>query len=491
MFALKNSVVSLFFICLVVSILLFPYPMLSTKEPVWAIVVGFKGYAMYSFFDGKNLYTCGYNYRYVNDKYEPLPFIAKYDIVEEKLEWYKVIENVRGWACSVLLKNGKVIVAGFSAPGNGFLICLSENGDFLWGYMTPDCLFGLLDLGDEILAYGSGQVILFKENGKIVKSLFFEVKNSLGEWVPVDFKSIEYVDGKFYAVGYQFSLVSTKKWSFDGHLVCLGKDLNPLWITGFGIENVGDHYMAISYYNDYLYVGGFDEKGNMVLMKLNTNGNPVLAKYINYGGKGSIVAIHVIDNNIYVVGNMGKQKADSSDIMVLKVNEELRALKTYTIGGSLGDFCFKSTGTANGIIVSGKTYTWSLNKSSTESYPVIVYWPLEFVGKIGWKNVNWEPVVVGEGYELKTVLLSNITVLKLQIRHTNIKYDKHEFKLVEQNPITVLAKTETIPTTITPSPTPKNTTTLPNATIVLLMLAGAIAYFTIKYKLKKEAHARA
>jgi len=43
--------------------------------------------------------------------------------------------------------------------------------------MIPNCLFGLLDLRDEILAYGSGQVILFKENGKIVKSLFFEVKN--------------------------------------------------------------------------------------------------------------------------------------------------------------------------------------------------------------------------------------------------------------------------------------------------------------------------
>jgi len=122
-------------------------------------------------------------------------------------------------------------------------------------------------------------------------------------------------------------------------------------------------------------------------MKLSTNGNPVLAKYINYGGKGSTVAIHVIDNSIYIVGNMEKQKADSSDIMVLNVNEELRALKTYTIGESLGDFCSKSTETANGIIVSGKTYTWTLNKSSTESYPVIVYWPLEFVGKICWKTL--------------------------------------------------------------------------------------------------------
>ena len=142
---------------------------------------------MHSFFDGKNLYTCGYNHRYVGDKYEPAPFIAKYNIVEEKLKWYKVIEDVRGWAYSVLLKKGKVIIAGFSAPGNGFLICLSENGDFLWGYITPNCLYGLLDLGDEILAYGSSQAILFKENGKVVKSLFFEVKNSLGEWVPVDF----------------------------------------------------------------------------------------------------------------------------------------------------------------------------------------------------------------------------------------------------------------------------------------------------------------
>jgi len=105
-----------------------------------------------------------------------LPFIAKYDIVEEKLEWYKIVGDVRGRAYSVLLKNGKVIVVGFSAPGNGFLICLSENGGFLWGYMTPNCLYGLLDLGDEILAYGSGQVVLFKENGEIIKSLFFEVK---------------------------------------------------------------------------------------------------------------------------------------------------------------------------------------------------------------------------------------------------------------------------------------------------------------------------
>ena len=67
--------------------------------------------------------------------------------------------------------------------------------------------------------------------------------------------------------------------------------------------------------------------------------------------------------------------------MILKVNEELQALKTYIIGGGLGDFCFKSTGTANGIVVSGKTYTRTLNKSSTESYPVTVYWPIEFVGK--------------------------------------------------------------------------------------------------------------
>ena len=97
--------------------------MLSTKGPVLAIVVGFKGYAMHSFFKGKSLHTCGYNYRYVNDKYEPLPFNAKYDIVEEKLEWYKVIEDVRRWAYSVLLKNGKVIVVGFSALGSSFLIC--------------------------------------------------------------------------------------------------------------------------------------------------------------------------------------------------------------------------------------------------------------------------------------------------------------------------------------------------------------------------------
>jgi len=76
-------------------------------------------------------------------------------------------------------------------------------------------------------------------------------------------------------------------------------------------------------------------------------------------------------------------------------------------------------------------------------------------GEIGWKNVNWEPIVIEEGYELKTVLLSNITVLKLEIRHTNIKYDKHEFKLVEQNSVIVLAKTETIPTTITSPPTSK------------------------------------
>ena len=120
---------------------------------------------------------------------------------------------------------------------------------------------------------------------------------------------------------------STKKWSFDGHLVCLGKDLNPLWIIGFDIENVGNHYMVISYYNDYLFVGGFNEKGNMVLMKLSANGKHVLAKYINYGGKGSIVVIHVISNNIYIVGNMEKQKAGSSGIVILKVNEELQALK--------------------------------------------------------------------------------------------------------------------------------------------------------------------
>ena len=485
MFALKNSVVSLLFICLVVLVLPFPYPTLSTKESAWAIVIGLKGYAMHSFFDGKNLYTCGYNYRYVGDKYEPAPFIAKYSIVEEKLKWYKVIEDVRGWAYSVLLKKGKVIIAGFSAPGNGFLICLSENGDFLWGYITPNCLYGLLDLGDEILAYGSGQAILFKENGKVVKSLFFEVKNSLGEWVPVDFKAVKYVDGKFYAVGYQFSLVSTRKWSFDGHLTCLDKNLNPLWVVGFGLKDLGDHYMTVSYHNNYLFVGGFDEKGNMILMKLSTDGNPVLAEYVNYGNKGSIVAIHVINNTIYLVGNMEKQDADSGDLMVLKVNEELQILKAYTIGGSLGDFCFKSFWAINGIVVSGKTFTWTLNKASTDSYPLIVYWPLQFVGEVRWKNKKWKPIVVEEEHNLETTSLNNTSALKLEVRHTSAKYSKEKFSLVNQNPLVIFAKAEILATTITPSITPKhvaNMNLLYVITVVTLVsVIGVIVYFIARY----------
>jgi len=69
-------------------------------------------------------------------------FVAKYDIGERGLIWFRVVEDVRGWAYSILVKDNYVYVSELLADVGGvFIICLSsDDGKFLWGYVAEKCL---------------------------------------------------------------------------------------------------------------------------------------------------------------------------------------------------------------------------------------------------------------------------------------------------------------------------------------------------------------
>ena len=212
----------------------------------WGIaVVGFRGKVLGSFVDGDFLYICGYVERYVDDKYSPEIFVAKIDIEERRLVWYRVVENVRGWANVVLVKDGYVYVAGLLA-GRGFIICLNSDGEFLWGYVTEKYFEGLLDLGDYVLAYGEGQFIILNKGGDIVENVVVELRNSVGEWSPLNVMKAIYVDGKIYALGYKWNLVSEKRYfDLDGFLICFNKDLEVEWAVGFGTKEFNEYFTDI------------------------------------------------------------------------------------------------------------------------------------------------------------------------------------------------------------------------------------------------------
>ena len=75
----------------------------------------------------------------------------------------------------------------------------------------------------------------------------------------------------------------------------------------------------------------------------------------------------------------------------MKISGESEA-SAWTIGGSLEEFCWKSIPYREGIVVYGRSATWSFNE--TEPYPIIVYWPLDSVGEVKWNIEGWEPIKV-------------------------------------------------------------------------------------------------
>jgi len=403
----------------------------------WGIaVVGFRGKVLGSFVDGDFLYICGYVERYVDDKYSPEIFVAKINIEERMLVWYRVVENVRGWANLVLVKDGYVYVAGLLA-GKGFIICLNSDGEFLWGYVTEKCFKGLLDLGDYVLAYGEGQFIILNREGDIVENVMIVLRNSVGEWSPLNVMKAIYVNGKIYALGYKWNLISEKRYfDLDGFLICFNKDLEVEWAVGFGTKEFNEYFTDIYYHNEYFYITGFshemgeevtEEKG-VIVAKFSLNGTPSWVKLFNSRCE-SAQSIHIFNEDIYVVGRYRSNISSLHDILVLKIGEEGEA-SAWTIGSSLEEFCWKSTPYREGIIVYGKSAIWSFNK--TVSHLVIIYWPLDSVGEIKWGIENLESIRV----EKKPIPIPStpyeITFRSLELREYEAYCKKYDFKIVEK-----------------------------------------------------------
>jgi len=366
----------------------------------WGFVIGFRGRVFGSFVSDGFLYFCGYVHRFIAGKYFPMVFVAKYDIGKGRLVWFRVVEDVRGWAYSVLVKDSYVYVSGLLADvGRGFIICLSSNdGKFLWGYVAEKCFKGLLDLGDYVLAYGEGQFTILNREGYVVKNVIVELRDSVGEWFPINVMKAIYVGGKIYAVGYQWYLVSERR-VFDGFLICFSKDLEVEWAEGFGTEEFNEYFTDICFHNKHLYMSGFSTKmgkestevEGVIAAKFSLNGTPLWIKVFEDKRCVSAQSIHVFNGDIYIVGTYKGNMSSLHDILVLKISGESEA-SAWTIGGSLEEFCWKSIPYREGIVVYGRSATWSFNE--TEPYPIIVYWPLDSVGEVKWNIEGWEPIKV-------------------------------------------------------------------------------------------------
>ena len=450
----------LVYVCLVMFCLMlisgYVFHAVPSEEAVsaWGIVLCSEGYFMGGCLDNGSLYVCGYFRNYTGGKYTPKIFVAKYDIVEEKLLWLKVIEEFRGWAYSILVVNGRVFVSGFVAPSEGFIVCLDSSGSFLWGYLVECPLYGLLSFEDKVLAYGRGLFILFSRDGEVIKAVFVEVKNAAGGWVPVDAWGAQYIDGKIYAVGYQARLLSAEKKFgrvFDGHLICLSKDLEVIWAVGFGSREHNEYFRGICVDHGSLYVCGFyqiyaEDKvvdQNIVVVEFNTNGSIKWAKSIDCSVHDYASAVKVIHENIYVVGNsIGSFTAESSDFIIVKICKKNETSCFWTIGGNLSEFCWGAFFAENGILIYGETSTWAEKSASSKikGYPIAVYWPLNSVGEIFWGKSGWESIKVKKHVSSKVIFL-NFTVSKLLTRSRGIKYcKKYMFKLADQKVLAVSAK---------------------------------------------------
>jgi len=77
----------------------------------------------------------------------------------------------------------------------------------------------LLNLGDYVLAYGELSFTILNGEGSVVENVVVELRDSVGEWSPINVMKAIYVGGKIYAVGYQWYLVSERR-VFDGFLAC-------------------------------------------------------------------------------------------------------------------------------------------------------------------------------------------------------------------------------------------------------------------------------
>jgi len=112
---------------------------------VGALLLVSGGRVFGSFVNDGFLYFCGYIHLFVAGKYFPMVFVAKYDIGEGRLVWFSVVEDVRGRAYSILVKDNYVYVSGLLANvGGGLLFALAAMESFFGAMLLrsvlKDCL---------------------------------------------------------------------------------------------------------------------------------------------------------------------------------------------------------------------------------------------------------------------------------------------------------------------------------------------------------------
>jgi len=394
-----------------------------------------------------DFYFCGYVY-FGGREYTPRPFVAKYSVADGGLEWFKTFEDIKGWSYSVLVAGGRVVVTGLWSRG-GFITCLDSSGNLLWGYLTPKQLYGLTALGDAILAYGNGQLILLRLDGEVLRSASLEIKNALGEWSSANICYAVYVDGKIYAVGYGTNIVSTRRGlgSFDGYLICLDESLKVLWAVGFGNENISEYPRYLDVVDDSLYMCGFNqvyEEGRVVsediaLLEFRADGTPIGGEAIRIGGHGYSVALRIRGGSIYLVGSVSGYGAGSSDFAVIELQKGAGNATLWTIGGGEEEWCSGAVFTEGGILMYGLTRTW-INKGGKHPSPMIVYWPLGYVGEVKWNKSDWESIKVKSYKDLKASPYRFIaSPLSVRLRTSYFKAwapntKEHMFKVIRSIP---------------------------------------------------------
>jgi len=264
-----------------------------------------------------------------------------------------------------------------------------------------------------------------------------ELKNRIGEWNPLYVMKAVYVNGKIYALGYEWNLISEKRrFDLDGFLICFNKDLNVEWAVGFGTKEFNEYFTDMRYHNGYFYITGFshemgrdatEEKG-VIVAKFSLNGTPSWFKLFNSRCEDAH-SIHVYNKEIYVVGHYRDSRSNPHDVLVLKVREDGKAL-AWTIGGGLNDFCWGSIPYRDGIIVHGVSTLRSSN--TTVSCLVAIYWPLDSVGEIKWDIENWEPIRVEKNPAPVPSTPYEITLRNLEPRERRTYCKKYDFKIDEK-----------------------------------------------------------
>ena len=242
---------------------------------------------------------------------------------------------------------------------------------------------------ESILACGSsGQLILFNENGKIIKNLVIGAENSRGEISNLELNNACYVNERIYLIGYTPNLISEDSNS-DFLLICLDRNLNPLWSIAFG-GNSHDVLRDICHDDEYLYVCGETwsygfGKGDVFVSKLSLDGDILWSKVIGGHNEDYARSIHLVDGYLYIVGGTKSYNSGNWNFFIAKLDKNGNVVRTWTIGGNEREIARTATLYNNSsLIISGFSKTWTFGKRSA----IIVFWPLEYEGEIEPKTMR-------------------------------------------------------------------------------------------------------